>query len=305
MVIVFEQVFILLFFCTAGYLLSKGKLVNADHSKMLSVLEVYVFLPCVSFNTFATRFNTTYLQEKYPLVLVSLGLLAVLVIGAKIVSRFFAKEDYLRRVYEYTLTIPNFGYIGYALAEGIFGTDVLLDVMIFALPLSFYCNTVGYMMLTSKEGNKGFSWKRALNPPTICTIIGCIVGLSGVTIPSVLAQIAQKGAACMSPVSMLLTGMVISQFDLKELLKNKKVYMVTLLRLLVIPAFLFVLLKLTNLTFALTAVIMVYAMPCGMNTIIFPRLVGQDCKTGASLVLIGTVLSLITIPLCVYFLIPG
>ena len=27
--------------------------------------------------------------------------------------------------------------------------------------------------------------------------------------------------------------------------------------------------------------LMMHAMPCGMNTIVFPKLVGQDCRTGA------------------------
>jgi predicted permease len=47
-----------------------------------------------------------------------------------------------------------------------------------------------------------------------------------------------------------------------------------------------------------------YAMPCGMNTIVYPKLVEKDCRLGAATVLVSTVLSLITIPLCIYLLIP-
>jgi len=46
----------------------------------------------------------------------------------------------------------------------------------------------------------------------------------------------------------------------------------------------------------------IYCMPCGMNTIIYPKMVGEDCRMGASLVLISSVACVLTIPLCLYFL---
>jgi predicted permease len=42
---------------------------------------------------------------------------------------------------------------------------------------------------------------------------------------------------------------------------------------------------------------LVLAMPCGLNTIIFPKLVGEDCEIGASLACVSTILSCISIPL--------
>lgn len=38
------------------------------------------------------------------------------------------------------------------------------------------------------------------------------------------------------------------------------------------------------------------ALPCGLNTVIFPRLVDENCQIGASLALISAVLSCITVP---------
>ena len=42
--------------------------------------------------------------------------------------------------------------------------------------------------------------------------------------------------------------------------------------------------------------LIITCMPCGLNTIVFPRLVGEDCKTGARLALISHVFALISIP---------
>ena len=40
----------------------------------------------------------------------------------------------------------------------------------------------------------------------------------------------------------------------------------------------------------------------GMNTIVFPKLVGEDCKPGAALAFITTILCIVTIPICLFVL---
>ena len=48
---------------------------------------------------------------------------------------------------------------------------------------------------------------------------------------------------------------------------------------------------------ALPSVLLLYAMPTGLNTILFPRLVGENCEIGAGLACVSTALSCVTIPL--------
>ena len=50
------------------------------------------------------------------------------------------------------------------------------------------------------------------------------------------------------------------------------------------------------------SVVIMGCMPCGLNTIVFPILVGEDCKMGAKFVLLSHVLCLITIPLWMWIL---
>lgn len=294
MMIVIEQVCLLLAFAAVGYLLSKTKIANADHSKLLSALCLYIFLPSKVFNTFATRFTPTYLTQYYPLLLGAAVIVTVLSLLAIPLSRWLTKDAYMRNVYHYSLTIPNYGYIGYALAEGIFGGDVLMDVMMFAFPVCLYTYTIGYSMLT---GGK-LSFKKLINPVTIAMVLGAVVGLSGITMPAAVDSFLNKAAACMSPVSMLLMGIVISQFPLKELLSQKACYFIIFMRLLVIPCSVCFVLRLLKLEMLVLPTLMVLAMPTSMNTIVFAKLMGQDCKPGAAMACISSILCCITIPLC-------
>ncbi len=314
MTAVFEQVLILLVFGVAGFALAKKHVLDTDKTKLLSALEIYVFIPCLTFNNFAKNFTVEYLSDRYVLLIVSVILLVLSYPLAKLLAKPFAKKPYEKALYHYIMMVPNYGYIGYALCQGIYGELGLLDMMIFALPMNVYTNSIAYSTLTGGDGK--ISIKRIFSPAVYATILGCIVGISGLKLPTVVTDITGKAAACMAPISMLLTGIVISQYELKELLIRKKSYGVSALRLLGIPALVYGVLKLTGYGFTLLGLpavsaavasvipyaVITYCMPCGMNTIVFPKMVGEDCKIGASTVLVSTVAALITIPLCVTFL---
>ena len=79
-------------------------------------------------------------------------------------------------------------------------------------------------------------------------------------------------------------------------LKNGKVYIATLLRLIVIPAIAYLICLGLKLELLAPMVLIITCMPCGLNTIVFPKLIGEDCKPGARLALITHVLSIATIP---------
>lgn len=301
MIAIFEQVFILVVFCLTGFALCKAKLVKPEHSKPLSVLLVYVFFPCMSFNTFSAQFNVAYLQQRGTLILVSVGMLAVMVVGSKIVTKLLGGDPYTQNVNEYSMSTANVGYMGYPLVGAVFGEQVLLDCMMFGLPMSIYIGTIGYNMLTIGKGQKSI-WQKIFTPSLIGILIGCAVGISGITLPQTVFDIAKMSSNCVAPISMLLTGMAISEFSIKELLSDWKVYVVCAVRLIAAPVLAWGLVKLFGLGFALIPAAALYAMPCGMNNIVYPKLVGKDCRHGAAIVLASTALSVITIPLCVYFL---
>lgn len=298
---IFEQVLILLTFCLTGFVLCKTKLLKAEHSKPLSVLLVYVFYPCMSFNTFSARFSVAYLQERGMLILVSVAFVGVMVVLAKVVSKLLGGDPYTKNINEYSVATANIGYMGYPLVEAVFGQSTLLDCMMFGLPMSIYIGTIGYNMLTIGKGQKSI-WEKIFTPSLIGILLGCVVGISGIQLPQTVFDISKMSSNCVAPVSMLLTGMAISEFSIKELLVNWKVYIVCAVRLILAPVVAWALVKLFGLGFALIPAVALYAMPCGMNNIVYPKLVEKDCRLGAAIVLISTALSLITIPLCLSLL---
>lgn len=102
----------------------------------------------------------------------------------------------------------------------------------------------------------------------------------------------------MGPVAMILAGFVVGGFEIKSILFDKKVYAVTFLRLIAIPALLVLILKALGTPEELTLLAFIaYACPLGLNTVVYPAAFGLDTKPGASMALVSHTLCVITIPL--------
>ncbi len=148
--------------------------------------------------------------------------------------------------------------------------------------------------------------KGLLAPPVLGLVFGMLCGLLGLKkyFPDFALTALSNASSCMGPISMILAGIVIGGYDFKSLLANKKVYIVTFARLIVIPAvFMIVLNFLGTNKEIMTLVLLAFATPLGLNTIVYPAAYGGDTKTGAAMATISNAFAVVTIPLMYYIFI--
>ena len=296
--LVFHQIFVLYIFIFLGWMFGKIKPEMAQGSKIISFLLVNLLLPCKVFSTFSSNFTPSFLLENGATVLISIGILSGLVLLAIPLARLLGKEDYQRRVYRYSFAITNYAYLGYVLIENVLGKSALACMITFCIPFIFYTYTFGYAMLTGK----GQLLKKLINPMTAAILLGCASGLTGIGLPGVLQTVASSASSCVGVMSMLLTGLVLSSFAPKELLPDRGTLIFVALRLAALPALMLCFCRLLAMLFPLPAAVYPFAvimacMPCGLNTVVFPKLVGEDCRPGARMVLYSHLVSMATIPL--------
>lgn len=291
--IILSQLFFLYVFILLGYMFGKCKKGLNDHAGMLSFLAVNLFLPAKVFGSFSKYFTVSYISENYKLILLSVALLIVLHFAGKLVAKLFKSSLDEKGIYAYTVTISNYGYLGYALIEGVFGSIALTDMILFCLPFSIYTYTVGYVVVT---GGK-ISLKRLMNPITVASFLGMLVGLSGLQIPDLIGNVLTSASSCLGPITMLLTGLTLSEYSLKRMLGDIKVYLLTSVRLVVLPLFVFLTFMAFKLESYMVPALMMTAMPSGLNTIIFPKNNGRSPELGAKMALVSHALSCITLPI--------
>ena len=299
-----NQIAFLFCFIAMGYGLMKAGLLPGNSSAVLSKLENMLFVPALVLGTFMNNFTVECLGSARSLLIIStvIGLIAI---GfALIVSRLVTKDSYIRKIYTYGLSFSNFGFMGNAVVSSLF-PDMFFEYLIFTLPLWIFIYMWGVPVLLISDAGKKQSLKdRAkafCNPMFGAMIAGMIIGLSGVKLPQWLNSFVDISGSCMSPVAMLLTGIVVSAIPLKKTFSDVRTIIISLVRLLVMPLiFIAATLLLPsnpqNEIWYLCALCSL-AMPLGLNTIVIPSSLGKDTTVAASMAIISHLLSAITIPL--------
>ena len=293
---VFTQVLGLFIFVSIGYALGKLRVCDFSHTKVLSKLLIYVFLPCNVFKTLSGNFTVSYIADNYALVLAGAVILLCLLVFAYFMAKLFAKDRYERHIYEYALVIPNFGYMGYALALDLFGVSGQVNFMTFAIAFSLYNYTVAMALLTKRS----LKIRNLFHPVLLATVLGIAAGLINIRLPDVLTGAIDKASACMAPISMLLTGLVTAEKPLKNLLTDIRVYPMLLLRMIAMPLAIGGILTLFCEPAVVHTAVLFCALPIGLNTVVYPKMVDENCEIGTGLALTSTALCCVTLPLLLH-----
>lgn len=282
-----------------GFVLKRSGLAPENTGTVLSRVENYVFMPAQVVVTFMTYCTVESLADNYRFVLYSILCLAVSMALGVPLGSLFSRDGKNRGVYRYALVFANYGFLGNALVPQMLGEEYLYPYLLFTLPINTLAFVWGLNQMIPAQG-KTNPLKRLVNPVLIGLAIGAVLGLTGISqyIPAFLMTTLNSLSDCMGPLAMILTGFIIGGYDIRQLLADKKIYGLTVLRLTVLPAVILAAVwlcggDLTVMTMALVA----FGAALGLNTTVIPAAYGRDTKPGAAMAMISHACAVITLPL--------
>lgn len=297
-----NQIAFLFTLIAAGYILAKLGILPEGASKVLAKLENTIFIPALVLGTFIENFTVERLASAWKLLLVSVAIAVVMIPVSILVSKAVTRDRYIQNIYTYGLAFSNFGFMGNAVVSAMF-PDIFFEYLLFTLPLwvEIYVWGVPVLLMgdTEKQQTLTDRLKPFVNPMFVAMLIGIVIGLLKIPMPSFLVSVLDSSSACMSPVAMLLTGITVSTISFKKTFTDVRTYIISVVRLVALPlAFIGVSLLIpvfrdeTIFICALASL----AMPLGLNTIVIPSALGKDTSVAAGMAVISHVLSVITIP---------
>ncbi len=298
-----NQIAFLFTLIAAGWMLAKLGVLPEGSAKVLAKLENTIFIPALVLGTFIENFTVERLASAWKLLLVSTIIVIVTIPVSILVSKAVTRDKYIQNIYTYGLAISNFGFMGNAVVSAMF-PDIFFEYLLFTLPLWVEIYVWGVPVLLMGDTNSQQTVKDRLkpfvNPMFISMIIGIVIGLLEIPMPSFFMSVLDSSSACMSPVAMLLTGITVSTISFKKTFSDTRTYIISLVRLLAIPlafigaSMLFPVFEDKTL---LTCALCSLAMPLGLNTIVIPSAYGKDTTVAAGMAVISHLMSLATIPL--------
>ena len=288
-----------------GYLLVKLKVLPDNAALVLSKLENTVFIPALVMGTFINNFTLQNISEAWKLLAVSFLIAVIAIPFAIITSKLLTGDKYIQKIYTYGLSFSNFGFMGNAVVNSLF-PDIFFEYLIFTLPLWIFIYIWGVPRLLIADSGKKQTFKESMksfvNPMFVSMVIGMIIGLLPIKLPSWINSIISVSGDCMSPVAMILTGVVVSSISLKKTFTNIRIYIISIVRLIVMPLIFVGISSFFNMPQTIyVCALCSLAMPLGPNTIVIPAGLGKDTSVAAGMAVISHLLSCITIPFIFMF----
>lgn len=280
----------------------RTKSIPPASTHILSKIENTVFMPALVFSTFSTSFTIEKINIAWKTLLAGFVVIFISMFIAIFIAKLCTKDGYLRNIYTYGLAFSNFGFVGTAVVSRLY-PELSMEYMIFVLPfwILIYLWGVPYLLIPINDNSSSrfkAGLKNLINPMFIAMIAGMLIGLLNVPLPDFVNSSASSLAGCMAVIAMLITGITAAQIDLFSAFTNKNIYLLTFLRLIVLPligigAMTFLPIPYTLKMCAICAL----AMPLGLNTVVVPAAYGKDTTEAAGMAIVSHLFGCLTIPL--------
>lgn len=236
-----QQILSLFLIMATGFLVVKVGLLKASDSRAFSVVTIYLVVPCVIIKSFQIEL-TPEVRDGF--------LLAVLVavmahVALLLISVAFKRILGLDAVERASALYSNAGNLIIPLVTAILGDEWVIYASAFICVQQFFIWTHVQMILS---GQKGVNWKKLLlNTNLISIVVAAALMLLRVRLPDVLLSSINGLAGIIGPVSMIMLGMLLAEANLKKIVTDRRVYLVSFLRLIVTPLLMLLMLKLSGL----------------------------------------------------------
>ena len=282
-----------------GYVLRKCNIFDDASNVRFTRLIIYVSLPAQIVKAFAT--NQGIVSNNEVLFMFGISALAYLlyaVIGFAF-NIIFRVPKNKKGTFLFMMMFGNVGFMGFPLTEALLGEEALIYAVIFNVIFNLLVYSVGILMISRKDDEFNFSYKKLLNMPLLSAIVSIILYFCKIQIPEVLIKSLDYMGNVTTPVAMIILGSTIAGMPWKELFDEWRVYIFTIFKLLIIPAVVIVLLKIAPEMNPLIygSLILLSATPVATNTTMLAIEYDGDRTLASKGIFFTTLLCMLTIPL--------
>ena len=279
-----------------GYLLFKAGKISGEGSRTLGNILIYVSLPAVIINGFLVERTPEHVSG----ILLSMAGALALILVSVLISHFIFRSN---PIGAFAAAFSNPGFFGIPLVIASLGREYVFYAACFIAFLNIGQWTYGVSRLTGQPLRQGFALKKLIRAPFVIAITaGLLLFATQLPLPGILKDGLSAAAGLNTPLAMFTVGIYLAQTDLKKMLKDRSLYAVSAVRLLLIPLAALGILSLfpANLNGMKTVLLIAAACPVGSNVAVYAQLHGKDYPYAVETVVISTALSLATIPLTVW-----
>lgn len=282
-----------------GVIVSKLGMMTQEVRKKMSAMLINVTAPLFAIKAFQLEYSPLLVKN---MILVAISAFLIISIGLLVGKIAWKNADENKKdVLKYANGFMNSAFLGYPLIGGLYGDEGIIYVAIFVMAFLILLWTAGIHTFT-KEKEKWYT--PFTRPGLIGVVVGLVLFLMRIELPYFLFNSFSMVGSMTSPLAMLLIGAFLSEVSLKDIVKDKNIYLLSVYRLLISPAIMLLLLQLFKIdhTVAYATLILVAGMPAATNTVLFATMYEGNATYASGVVSMTTLISIVTLPLWVWII---
>lgn len=288
------RLFLMIFF---GFLLVRKKLLKSEDSKVISMIILYVASPCAILNSFMIEFT----QDKFiGLGIAFLGAIFVHVIFIPL-ANLIARVTGFTPIEKATLIYSNSGNLIIPLVGAILGKEWVLYTSGYMVVQTILLWTHAKNLVCNE---KTYDFKKIFfNINILAIITGICLFVFQIQLPDIIVGTMDTVGGMIGALAMIVIGMLIGNMNLIDIFREKRTYLIALMRLVVFPLIVVVIFKFTGLThltndanqILLITTLAASAPPAAMITQ-FAQLYNKHPGYASIMNVMGVMFSILTMP---------
>ena len=294
--ILLQQMGVIVILVSIGVFLEKKGVVDSLTSKKLSAIVVDVCNPALIMASILSGNITATHSDLITAGILGAGFYLLLIILGFILPLILRSRPENRKFYNLMTVYTNTGFLGIPIARAILPENSIIYVIVINIFYSVLFYTHGIRVLSGKKGKTEL--KNIINPGIIMAALSLVVFWFKLTPPPIIANTIQYMGNATIFLSMTLLGVNISRSHLGRSLKDVRLWVYVVLRMLLIPVA--IVLTMRALKFddiSIQAMCLMAAVPVGNLPMIQAEKNGEDTSILSSAIALTTVVSIATIPL--------
>lgn len=284
--------------CLPGFFLTKANVLKEEHIKGFAVFLLYVCSPALSIYSFQQSECNMEILINIGILLLVTTFMQVLIMGIGFLINIKTyKIDGASRVATVAAAFGNVGFFGVPILQALLPD--LPEAMVYSAVMSVMMNLIGWTlgMFMMSGDRKHVSVKNFLiNPTTLCLLIALPLFFTNTSLPKPVMNFVEFFSKMSTPTAMTVLGMRLAFVKFRDLMDYRQVVAI-FLKLIALPLITF------GIMYALpvdeTLKISTYILSCmppAAITLNFAELSNTSPKTAANIVVVGSLLVAITLP---------
>ncbi len=300
--ITFFAVLALLLVIIPGFIAGKTRLVSERATVDLTKVLLFVCSPCMFFMTFQKLEHDLSLLWDMLFFALFVIVITGLMLGGAYFILFKKQKEPLYRIITIATALANCAFFGIPIIEALY--ENADELIIYTSVWGIVMNILGWTVISAiiARDPKYMSAKKIfLNPATLGGLAGLLFFLLNINLssifPSFWSMVEVLGRAS-SPLSVFIVGLRLAEVKMRDLLGDFRIYLTIGAKQLLMPLVAFAIVFFLPIDPQIKQVfVLISGCPVAAIVQSFSEMLGHGEKEAAKLVLLGTLSSILTLPL--------